>query len=159
MPKIARTFIKTGLIYFLGALLIALGFESKWFSFPGMMPLFWHLLMVGWITQIIFGVSMWMFPGRKREEGFAAQKWAWLTYFLLNTGLVFRMIAEPVVATSSYAIWDIMVVLSAILQLVAAIAYFIELWPRIQSKEQRRRKRRKKRKKRDRNKVTNAKST
>ncbi len=111
-----------------------------------MMPLFWHLLMVGWITQIIFGVSMWMFPGRNREEGFLAQKCAWLTYLLLNLGLVLRVIAEPVVSYSTASVWSILIVLSAVMQIAAAVAYCIEVWPRVQSKEQRRKKRKQKKK-------------
>lgn len=146
MPRIARTFIKTGLIYFLCSLLLALGFEFESLSFPGMLPLFWHLLMVGWITQIIFGVSMWMFPGRTREEGFIAQKWAWLTYVLINLGLVLRVIAEPFVSYSSLNIWNVLIVISAISQVAAAVTFIIELWPRIQSKKQRRQNRKKKRK-------------
>lgn len=146
MPRVARVFIKTGLIYFLVSLLLGIAYEIDSISFPGMMPLFWHLLMVGWITQIIFGVSMWMFPGRTREEGLLAQKWAWITFILLNVGLVFRMIAEPVNSISDKAIWDILILCSGIMQAAAALTYIIELWPRVQSKEQRRKKRRKKRK-------------
>jgi hypothetical protein len=147
MPRIARTFIKTGLIYFLCSLLLALGYELDTFRFPAMLPLFWHLLMVGWITQIIFGVSMWMFPGRTREEGFLAQKWAWSTYILLNIGLVLRVIAEPMISHSQLMIWDILIIVSALTQVAAAVTYTIELWPRIQSKEQRRKNRKKKRNK------------
>lgn len=147
MPKVARLFIKTGLIYFLCALLLGIAYEIHSLSFPGMMPLFWHLLMVGWITQIIFGVSMWMFPGRTREEGFIAQKWAWLTYGLLNLGLIFRVIAEPVVSSSDMAVWDSLILLSGILQTAAAVTYTVELWPRVQSKQQRRKNRQRKRKK------------
>ncbi len=146
MPRIARVFIKTGLIYFLASLLLGLAAEFNWLQYPGMIPLFWHLLMVGWITQIIFGVSMWMFPGRTREEGFKAQLWAWLTYICLNTGLLLRVIAEPVTYFQSGAIWEILIVLSAVTQVAAAVFYIIELWPRIQSKEQRRKQRKKKRK-------------
>lgn len=146
MPRIARIFIKTGLIYLLTALLLAIAYEINSISFPGMMPLFWHLLMVGWITQIIFGVSLWMFPGRTREEGFWVQKWAWLTYLMLNIGLILRVIAEPVVSSSGLAVWDILIFLSGILQAAAAVAYTVELWPRVQSKEQRRKNLQKKRK-------------
>lgn len=145
MPRIARVFIKTGLIYFLSSLLLALGFEFKPLNFPGMLPLFWHLLMVGWITQIIFGVSMWIFPGRTREIGFVPQKWAWLTYILLNLGLALRVIAEPFVNYSPLYIWNVLIVVSAVSQVAAAITYTIELWPRIQSKKQRRKNRKKKR--------------
>lgn len=148
MPRLARLFIKTGLIYFITALLLALGTEFNWLQFPGSVPLFWHMLMVGWITQIIFGVSMWMFPGRSREEGFWVQKWGWLTYILLNTGLIFRIIAEPANYLSRYPVWDILIALSALTQAAAALTYIIEIWPRVQSKEQQRKQRKKKRQKR-----------
>lgn len=146
MPRIARTFIKTGLIYFLASLLLGLAAEFNWLQFPSMVPLFWHLLMVGWITQIIFGVSMWMFPGRTRKEGFKAQLWGWLTYIFLNGGLLLRVIAEPATYATSGSTWSMLIVISAVSQVIAAVTYIIELWPRIQSKEQRRRQRKKKRK-------------
>jgi hypothetical protein len=145
MPRIARVFIKTGLIYFLASLLLGLAAEFNWLQFPGMVPLFWHLLMVGWITQIIFGVSMWMFPGRTREEGFKAQLWGWLTYIFLNGGLLLRVIAEPATYLTTGSAWSALIVMSAISQVIAAITYITELWPRIQSKEKRRKQRKKKR--------------
>lgn len=111
--------------------------EIDTLAFPGLMPLFWHMLMVGWITQIIFGVSIWMFPGRTRAEGFMPQRWGWLTYIFLNTGLLLRIIAEPMPAWSDAEIWKVLAVLSALLQLTGGAAYVIEMWPRIQSKKQR----------------------
>jgi small-conductance mechanosensitive channel len=147
MPRVARTFIKTGLVYFLCALLLGIAIEIKSFHFAAVEVLFWHLLMVGWITQIIFGVSMWMFPGRTREEGFTAQKKAWLTYYFLNIGLILRVITEPMLTYSSLRIWHILIVFSAVLQLLAIITYVFELWPRIQSKKKLREKRKKKRRK------------
>lgn len=145
MPKITRTFIKTGLIFFLISLLLGIGIELESISTPALVPLFWHMLMVGWITQIIFGVSIWMFPGRAREEGFKAQLWGWLTYYFLNGGLVLRIVAEPWVTSSDGITFDILIVISAIAQLLAAITYTIEMWPRIQSKKQRLQNRKKKR--------------
>lgn len=145
MPRIARTFIKTGLICFLAALLIGVAMEIESLSLPVLLPLFWHLLMVGWITQIIFGVSMWMFPGRTKEEGFVAQKWGWLTYLFLNAGLLLRVIAEPQLSYSSFPLWPALVFLSALLQLGAAVTYAIEMWPRVMSKKQRRQRRKRQR--------------
>jgi hypothetical protein len=145
MPKITRVFIKTGLICFLLSLLFGIVLEIESINTPSLVPLFWHLLMVGWITQIIFGVSLWMFPGRTREEGFTAQKWGWLTYLFLNSGLLLRIVAEPWLNSSEALIWDILIVLSATTQVLAAITYTIEMWPRIQSKKQRLRNRKKKR--------------
>lgn len=146
MPKITRTFIKTGLVFFLLSLLLGIAIEIESISSPALVPLFWHMLMVGWITQIIFGVSIWMFPGRTREEGFKAQLWGWLTYILLNGGLALRIAAEPWISATDNTAWDILIVISAIAQVLAAVAYTIEMWPRIQSKKQRLRNRKKKRK-------------
>ncbi len=136
MPKIARIFIKTGLLFFLASLLAGIALEVDSWSFPALMPLFWHMLMVGWITQIIFGVSIWMFPGRTRDKGFRVYYWSWLTYILLNTGLALRIIAEPLIALSGHEFWDILAVLSAAFQCASGITYIIDMWPRIQSKEQ-----------------------
>ena len=147
MPRVARTFIKTGLIFFLISLFLGMAVEIESLSMPVLMPLFWHTLMVGWITQIIFGVSMWMFPGRTKEEGFKAQIWGWLTYIFLNVGLVFRLVAEPMLSYSDLAIWNVLVLCSALLQVSGGVTYLIEMWPRIMSKKQRRRKRKKKRNK------------
>ncbi|SMO47891.1 cbb3-type cytochrome c oxidase subunit I [Fodinibius sediminis] len=148
MPRLARAFVKTGLVCFMLSLLLGLFMAFQWLPLPGMEPLFWHLLMVGWITQIIFGVSMWMFPGRNRSEGFWVQKWGWFTYILLNTGLLLRVVAEPLNYLSESPVWNLLIILSACSQAAAAVTYTVELWPRIQSKQQRREQRKKKRKRR-----------
>lgn len=145
MPTISRTFVKAGMIYFALSLLTGLVIEIDISALPALTPLFWHMLMVGWITQIIMGVSIWMFPGRNREEGFAAQKWGWLTFILLNTGLVLRIIAEPMAVGPASLLWNMMLVFSALAQFTAGITYLIEMWPRIMSKKQQREKREKKR--------------
>lgn len=141
MPLITRLFIRSGLIFFLIALLIGVGSQADVLNFDGITPLFWHALMVGWITQIIMGVSMWMFPGRTKEESFQNQKWGWLTYGFLNVGLGLRMIAEPFVNTSGAELWKVLLVTSAVFQFIAVGSYVIEIWPRVLSKSQRRKKR------------------
>lgn len=148
MPTISRIFVKAGMIYFALSLVAGLVIEIDISALPALTPLFWHMLMVGWITQIIFGVSIWMFPGRNREEGFVAQKWGWFTFIFLNAGLLFRIIAEPQVGSSALGVWKILLVLSAITQVAAAATYLIEMWPRIMSKNKQRENRRKKRRSR-----------
>ncbi|NGP77512.1 hypothetical protein G3570_12765 [Balneolaceae bacterium YR4-1] len=145
MPLISRTFIKAGMIFFALSMIASLALEMGSQVIPGLMPLFWHMLMVGWITQIIFGVSIWMFPGRNREEGFKAQLWGWLTFFCLNTGLVLRIISEPMSIGNAAAVWSVILVLSALLQVLAVGFYIIEMWPRIMSKKQQRKKRKRQR--------------
>lgn len=153
MPRISRFFIKTGLIYFLVAIIFRLLLDV-FQILPAFIlrPLFWHALMLGWITQIIMGVSMWMFPGRTKEEGFEAQKLAWLTYICLNSGLVLRFISSPLVSFYHQTFWEIILAASAVLLLGAIIFFVMELWPRVMSKQQQRERRKAQRKKRKRNK-------
>lgn len=146
MPLISRTFIKSGMIYFLLSMIAGVLLELGQVGIPALLPLFWHMLTLGWITQIIFGVSLWMYPGRKREEGFRAQKWNWLNFYSLNAGLLLRIIAEPQVMGNEGGPWDVLLVFSAVLQLTAGIFYLVEIWPRVQSKKERRKRRRNKRK-------------
>lgn len=97
-------------------------------------PLFWHALMVGWITQIIIGVSLWMFPGRSKTEDYRSQFLSWLIFGTLNSGLILRMILEPF-SNSETLIVKVGIILSAVFQVAAAFGYFIEMWPRVISKE------------------------
>ncbi|MGN8226798.1 hypothetical protein ABFW99_014225 [Gracilimonas sp. BCB1] len=138
MPLITRLFLKTGLIYFLGALLVGVLLQVDEVSIPNLTPMFWHMLMVGWITQIIMGISLWMFPGRIKKESFLNQKWAWFTYVFLNLGLVLRFVCEPMILLSQGYHWKVWLLVSAALQFVAVVCYVIEIWPRVLSKKQRR---------------------
>tara|TARA_R100001015_G_C4615280_1_gene171250 strand:+ start:1202 stop:1645 length:444 start_codon:yes stop_codon:yes gene_type:complete len=142
MPLITRIFLKTGLLYFIGALLVGVALQVDFLGIPNLVPLFWHMLMLGWITQIIFGVSLWMFPGRIKEESFQNQKWSWLTYILLNSGLILRLISESMILQSEAYFWKVLLTISAVLQFVAVICYVIEIWPRVLSIKQRRKKKR-----------------
>lgn len=140
MPLITRTFLKTGLIYFILALATGILLQIDSLTIPAYMPMFWHMLTVGWITQIIIAISLWMFPGRQKEESFRAQKWPWLTYGFLNVGLLLRFISEPMLSYSDASYWKVLLTLSAILQFLAVLSYVIEIWPRVFSRKQRKRK-------------------
>lgn len=143
MPKISRLFLKTGLIYFILSLVIGILLETETLSRPHLVPLFWHSLMVGWITQIIFGVSIWMFPGRERDERIIKQKKVWGCYLLLNGGLLLRLIFEPLVIYYDGAFVSSMLIVSALSQLGAGVLYFAEIWPRLLSRKEMRKKRKK----------------
>lgn len=135
MPLITRLFLKSGLVFFMGSLVLGIMLQTERLGFPALVPLFWHTLMVGWITQIIMGVSLWMFPGRNKVESFSNQKWAWLAYLFLETGLILRIISEPVILISHASMWKVLLIISALLQFFAVLSYVLEIWPRVISKE------------------------
>ena len=61
----------------------------------GLVPVYFHLLMVGWVTQLIFGVAFWMFPRYSKEKPRGREGLAWAMYASLNAGLLLRGLAEP----------------------------------------------------------------
>jgi len=139
MPLLTRLFIKSGLTYFIAALVTGLLLVARpLLALPpivaGLSPVYFHLLMVGWVTQLILGVAHWMFPKYSREEPRGHLWLAWTTFVLLNTGLLLRVIAEPTRSVSSAPVWGWLLVLSALLQWLAGMAFVINLWPRVKER-------------------------
>lgn len=140
MPKMVRFFIKTGLTYFVLSLLVGLLIVSRpvlalpsWVA--NLTPVYYHLLMVGWVTQLIFGVSIWMFPSHPGENRFGNETVIWWIYGTLNLGLLIRAIAEPIVMSGGPTPnAGPILVISSVLQWLAAILYVYVMWPRVKGK-------------------------
>jgi len=62
---------------------------------PGLPQVYFHLLMVGWVTQFILGVAIWMLPKYSQEKPRGIELLSWATYILLNTGWLIRAFGEP----------------------------------------------------------------
>jgi cbb3-type cytochrome oxidase subunit 1 len=135
MPELTRWFIKAGLIYFILALLIAIGLKIPALPFLShLTPVFYHLLVVGWITQIIMGVSHWMFPRFSKEKLRGNELLGWLTFTCLNLGLVLRIFSEPFILSHPSILLKTIVIFSAALQWSAGVLYVIHIWKRIKEK-------------------------
>ncbi|MBK9713997.1 MAG: hypothetical protein IPO81_22245 [Kouleothrix sp.] len=139
----ARYFIRTALAYLLTAFLVgALVLLNQALAIDGrigaLMPVFYHLLMVGWVTQLICGVSLWMFPPLSRERPRGDERLGWMTYGGLNAGLALRAIFEPLHAwlPQPWLGWPL--ALSALLQVLAIWAFVAAIWPRVKARTQKR---------------------
>jgi len=95
-------------------------------------PTYVHLLVLGWLTQLIFGVAYWMFPRRPAEASGQAGGMAWATYWLFNAGLVLRVLAESCRAAGSRT--DGALVVAAIFQLLAGWGFVLVIWPRVRGR-------------------------
>ncbi len=134
MPTLTRWYIKSSLIYFITAVFIGIGIRANFEGlsfFNRLTPVYYHLFMVGWITQLIFGVSYWMFPRYTREKPRGNENLAWITFALLNLGLLMRVISEPLFASYPSGFWSTMLVISSISQWTAGIGYVIHIWNRV----------------------------
>lgn len=97
-------------------------------------PVYIHLLVVGWATQMIFGVAYWMFP-RTEPLDLKAVPWlGWLCFGALNLGLVLRAICEPVIAVRPSAPAAAGASVAAVLQLIAVSAFVWISWSRVKTR-------------------------
>lgn len=134
MPQVTRWFIRSGIIYFITGVLLALIAEIPAAGArPLLLAVYWHMLVMGWITQVIMGVSIWMFPRKYRDKKMRESVLSWSAFWLLNSGLILRFLAEPFlpVVQNSFVV-NAMLVLSSTLQVLAILFYMAEIWPRLQ---------------------------
>ena len=128
MPVLSRWFIRTALIALVAGLALAVVTAAR--GGAGLLaPTVLHLLVVGWLSQMVFGVAYWLFPTLSLEAPRGREWLGWLCYLSLNAGLVLRVLAEPVMAMSGAK--TVALVSSAILQLGAAAAFVANSWPRV----------------------------
>ncbi|MGE5378985.1 MAG: hypothetical protein ACM3XO_28340 [Bacteroidota bacterium] len=138
MPLLTRWFIKTSFIYLILALvaglLLIMQSTFKWTMPAGLFPVYIHLFMLGWLTQLIFGVVYWMFPKYSSEKPRGSEALGWWTYVLLNLGLLLRVIAEPIQSIRPHPLSGWTLVAAAIIQFLAGLAFVINSWGRVKEK-------------------------
>lgn len=139
MPTITRTFIKTALAYLVGGTLLSALWllNLAWPLHPllsYLQPTALHLIVVGWLTQLIFGVAIWMFPPWSRAQPRGPDRLSWLCYALLNGGLVLRLSAEPLTAYRPSAATSGVLLAAAAAQVVAAWIFVGLVWSRVRGK-------------------------
>ncbi len=139
MPTLSRWFIKAGLLYLVVALTLgALNAIRPSFIPPALIaslyPVFVHLFIVGWLTQLIFGIAYWMFPKQSKENPRGNIRLAWIVFALLNIGLCLRAVSEPMQALNPDSMAGAGLALSAILQALAAWLFVGSVWRRVKER-------------------------
>lgn len=130
MPTVVRWYVRTSLVYLAVALGLWLALAAGWLG-PAWNPTALHLFFVGWVTQLIFGMAIWMLPtlSRAHPRGYEAVNWA--VYILLNFGLVLRTVAEPQIQYVPGAPWSLLLLLSAWSQWLAGLGFVANAWYRV----------------------------
>ncbi|MDT8306549.1 MAG: hypothetical protein RRC07_11490 [Anaerolineae bacterium] len=136
MPPLSRWFIKTALLYLVATFVtgVLAVLDPPLQAIPGsgrLAIIYYHLFMLGWVSQLIFGVANWMFPVRSREAPRGNEQVGWASYGLLNGGLALLLIGEMLRAASSgpAALW--LIVLAYLALLLAGLAFVLNTWGRI----------------------------
>ncbi len=137
MPRLTRWFLRAGLLYLVAAL--ALGVAQRW---PGRgpailaatWPVYIHALVVGWLTQLVFGVAWWMFPRAPGPRPRGSARAGWIVFVALNAGLLLRLGAEPAAAVHSSTAIRWALAAAAVLQLLAGWLFVVSIWPRVRGR-------------------------
>lgn len=135
MPTETRWLVRTALLYLAVALGLGLWRAGQGAGLlAGSPATLWlpqlHVLTVGWITQLIFGVAFWLFPRPTPDD------WGppviWTAYGLLNGGLLLRLVSEPGALPAPLRPWGLVV--SAGLQWMASLLLVGYFWRRVRPK-------------------------
>lgn len=142
MQPVTRWYIRTSFLYLLAALILGVFLALRpLLRLPAiaatLSPVYFHLFLVGWVTQLIFGTIYWLFPKPANER--RNEQLAWAAYGLLNSGLLLRAVSEPLGTGRPDTVWGWLLVLSAVLQWLAGLALIAFTWDRTRERPQKRR--------------------
>lgn len=136
MPPLTRWFIKAALVYFVAALALGILLQAGPLREVPVLRVAWptyvHILVVGWLTQLIFGVAYWLFPRDTADRPRGSDRLGWASFVLLNAGLLLRVIGEPMAALGHRA--GTVLVASAMAQFLAGMAFVANTWPRVKER-------------------------
>jgi hypothetical protein len=135
MPPLTRWYVKTALLYLIvallgGAVLAGAPFARLPAAVVVAAPTQLHLFVVGWLTQLIFGIAYWMFPKHSAERPRGHDGVAVATYVLLNVGLLLRAVAEPWNTVDPHPVLGVLLLVSAAAQWIAGVGFVVHAWPR-----------------------------
>ncbi len=138
MPTVTRWFIKTSFVCLglalIAGVLLALQSQLGLAAFSSLFPVYIHLLVFGWLTQLVFGVVYWMFPKWSIEKPRRSAALGWWTYGLLNSGLLLRAVAEPIQSIQPDPVAGWTLVVSAALQFLAGVTFVVNSWARVKER-------------------------
>jgi len=128
MPPVTRWHVKLSLLYLVAGL--GLGIVQVGEGGSELFAPYVHLLVVGWITQMIFGVAYWMFPRLSKDSPRGSNHLAVAACVLLNVGLLLRVAIELLQVRHPARLGGLLAV-SALAQWLAGLAFVINTWPRV----------------------------
>ena len=139
MPPLTRWTIRLAMLYLvagtISGALYWLQLQYQWWRpLAALNPVYVHLLVVGWLTQLIYGVIYWMFPIISKTNMRGDPRLAWSAVILLNVGLLLRAISEPWRVMDANPTNGALLTLSAVLQGVAAWLIVLVCWPRVRER-------------------------
>ncbi len=134
MPSLSRWCVRAALVYLVAGMAI-----GTWMLIrqaqrspvgPPWRALHTHILLIGFLFLIVMGVAFWMFP--KIRGARPGRDTGWAAFWLMNAGLLLRVLAEPLAVDGSRP-WRIVLGVAAVLPTLGAVAFGLSIWPRVRA--------------------------
>jgi heme/copper-type cytochrome/quinol oxidase subunit 1 len=141
MPALVRRFLKTAV----GFLLVGVGLgvymlvrRELWGEWPGpwWISAHTHVILVGFVILMIFGVALWMFPRPAKDEAPFDPRFAEAAYWLITLGTAARVAGELARAHTDVAAVRWTVVGGGGAQALGVALFFWAMWGRIRGRRE-----------------------
>ena len=128
MSRYEALLIRSGLLY----LVLTASFGLSFFLYPSLIPFFKtshiHAGLLGFFLSTVMGVAYWMMPRPKQLQQDRLEA---ITFYLLNTGLILRLITEPWWLYTRSTNLKNFVILSAVLLLSSVVVFAFAMNARV----------------------------
>lgn len=137
MPRLSCWFIRAALLHLAlggvlgGLILIAKGLPSALGWAWLLLPAHIQLMVGGWLVQLTLGVAYWMLPRLNGAGERGREKAAWTSWAALNIGVIGAAGGLALRPFWSTAWLDALLVVLALLQFLALVAFSWHVWPRV----------------------------
>ncbi len=136
MTSLVRRFLKTAIVFLAvgltlgGWMLVEREFGGRVAS-PYLVSAHTHAILVGFVTMMILGVALWMFPRPAKGDWRYRPRLAASAYWMLTCGTAVRVVGE-LLHSGSEARWlRWLVVLAGLMQVAGLLVFFATMWSRI----------------------------
>ena len=135
MTPLVRLYVKTSFVFLLfglvlgGYITVEVNLVGRGVPWP-LITAHVHLLLVGFLLTLIFGVATWMFPRPARDDARYRPRLAWLIYWLLTASTAVRVLGEFGAAVAGTR-GSPLAALGGLGQLAAAVVFVVNMWARV----------------------------
>ena len=135
MTPLVRLYVKTSFAFLLlglalgGYITVAVNVLGRAVAWP-LITAHAHLLLVGFMLMLVFGVATWMFPRPARDGGGYRPGLAQLVYWLLTVSTVVRVAGELAAAATGTR-GSLLAALGGLGQLAAGAVFVLNMWTRV----------------------------
>jgi heme/copper-type cytochrome/quinol oxidase subunit 1 len=135
MTPLVRLYVKTSFVFLLlglalgGYVTVQVNVAGRGVPWP-LITAHVHLLLVGFLLMLVFGIATWMFPRPGRDDARYQPRLAWVVYWLLTVSTIVRTVGELVAALAGSR-GSALAAVGGLGQIVAAIVFVVNMWTRV----------------------------